>query len=201
MSEDRMRWELATLAGRLRTLEAERDDLRTRHDDLERERNRHRDQAKALRHSRSFRVGRAIATLARPPVRMVRRLRGRPVPAVRQRGDKPPAPALPAHVHVAIGLTPEALRAFTRALAQRIVVHADHVPVVVTDCSSFRLARARGVVLEYLPDARTWRRHRPDVPWDDLLTDRLARLFTDHGCVRTSVIDPDRPPTLADLLD
>ena len=195
-----MRWELATLAGRLRTLEAERDDWRTRHDELELDRNRHRDQARALRRSRSFRVGRAIATLAGPPVRLVRRWRVRPVPTARQHGGKPPASALPAHVYVAIGLTPEALRAFTRALAQRIVVHADHLPVVVTDCPSFRVARARGVVLEYLPDARTWRRHRPDVPWDDLLTDRLARLFTDHGCVRTAVIDPDRPPTLADLL-
>jgi hypothetical protein len=33
-----------------------------------------------------------------------------------------------------------------------------------------------------------------------LLTDRLARLFRDHGCVRAVVLDPDRPPTLADLL-
>jgi hypothetical protein len=56
------------------------------------------------------------------------------------------------------------------------------------------------VVLEYLPDARTWLRHRPGVPWDDLLTDRLAQVFRDHGCARTAVIDPDRPPTLADLL-
>ena len=29
------------------------------------------------------------------------------------------------------------------------------------------------------------------MPWDDLLTDRLARLFRDHGCVRTVVVDPD----------
>jgi hypothetical protein len=195
-----MRWELATLAGRLRTLEAERDDWRTRHDELERDRNRHRDQIRELRHSRSYRVGRAIARLARPPVRMVRRWRGRPVPAARSRaGRTQPAP-VPAHVYVAIGLTPEALCALTRALAQRIVVNADHLPVVVTDCPSFRYARVRGVVLEYLPDAATWHRHRPDVAWDDLLTDRLTRLFQDHGCTRTAVVDPDHPPTLADLL-
>src|SRR3712207_7009270 len=54
-------------------------------------------------------------------------------------------------------------------------------------CASFRVARARGVLLEYLPDARTWQRHRPDVPWDDVLTERLARLFRDHRCVRTAV--------------
>jgi hypothetical protein len=79
-------------------------------------------------------------------------------------------------------------------------VHADHLPVVLTDCASFRHARAPGVILEYLPDAATWQRHRPEVAWDELLTDRLARLFRDHGCVRTVVLDPDRPPTLADLL-
>ncbi|HEU4347697.1 MAG TPA: hypothetical protein VFR35_07905, partial [Actinoplanes sp.] len=117
------------------------------------------------------------------------------------RAGRPPAPALPAHAYVAIGLRPESLRALTRALAQRIVVNADHVPVVVTDCPSFRFARVPGVVLEYVPDAGTWQRHRPDVRWDDLLTDRLARLFRDHGCVRTAVVDPDHPPTLANLLD
>jgi len=197
---DRLRWELATLAGRLRTMEAERDDWRTRHDEAARDRDRHRDQVRALRHSRSYRVGRAITRMARPPVRMVRRWRGLAVPAGRTGAGKPAARAVPAYVYVAIGLTPEALRALTRALAQRIVVDADHRPVVVTDCPSFRVARASGVVLEYLPDAATWQRHRPDVPWDDLLTDRLARLFVDHGCTRTAVIDPDRPPTLADLL-
>ncbi len=118
--------------------------------------------------------------------------------------DGPPAEpgsGPPAHVHVAIGLTPETLRSFTRVLSQRLLVHADHVPVVVTDCPSFRVARVPGVVLEYLPDAPTWARHRPGVPWDDLLTDRLTRIFRDHRCVRTAVIDPEHPPTLADLLD
>ena len=74
-------------------------------------------------------------------------------------------------------------------------MHADHLPVVLTDCASFRHARAGGVILEYLPDADTWERHRPGVPWDDLLTDRLARLFRDHGCVLPSCsIRTARPP-------
>jgi hypothetical protein len=200
MSDERIRWELAALAGRLRTLEAERDELRARHDEAARERDQHREQARALRQSRSFRVGRALVSLARPPVQILRRLRRRAVTPARRGPAALPAAPLPTHVYVAVGLDQEALRTFTRALAQRIVVHADHLPVVVTDCAAFRHARAAGVVLEYLPDAPTWAKHRPGVPWDDLLTERLARLFADHGCVRTVVVDPDRPPTLADLL-
>jgi hypothetical protein len=197
---ERTRWELAALAGRLRTLEAERDDWRARHAEAARERDRHSELVRRLRRSRSYRVGSALISLARPSARVVRRLRGRPVTASRPRADKAPAVAAPAHVYVAIGLSPETLRTFTRALAQRIVVNADHRPVVVTDCAAFRAARAPGVVLEYLPDAGIWARYRPDVPWDDLLTDRLARVFRDYGCERTAVVDPDRPPTLADLL-
>ena len=196
MIQDQMRWEIAALAGRLRTLEAERDDLRVRHEEAERDRNRQRDLVLALRRSRTYRMGRAIAA----PARAVRKMRGREEIAPRQRTDRSKPSALPAYVYVAIGLGPEALRAFTRALAQRLMVHSDHVPVVVTDCASFRVARAPGVLLEYLPDARVWARHRPDVPWDDLLTERLARLFADHGCVRTAVVDPKQPPGLADLL-
>jgi hypothetical protein len=197
---ERARWEVAALAGRLRTLEADRDAWRARHDEVARERDRNEELVRALRRSRSYRVGRALVSLARPSARVVRRLSRRAVTVVRPRGDKPPAGTAPAHVYVAIGLAPERLRLFTRALAQRIVVHDDHRPVVVTDCAAFRTARAPGVVLEYLPDARTWARHRPEVPWDDLLTDRLTRVFRDYGCERTAVVDPDRPPTLADLL-
>ena len=192
MTGDRLRWELAALAGRLRTVEDERDDWRARHDEAARDRDRQRDAVRAIRGSRAYRLGRRLAALA-----------GRdaaPVPP-RPRAERPAPDDTPAHVYVAVGLAPETLRTFTRALSQRILVHADHLPVVVTDCPSFRLARARGVLLEYLPDARTWQRYRPDVPWDDVLTERLTRLFRDHRCVRTAVIDPDRPPTLADLLD
>jgi hypothetical protein len=204
MSQDtvlmRTRWELATLAGRLRNLEAERDDLRARRQEAELDRDRSRDQVRELRGSRSYRVGRALVSTARPAVRVARRLLDRPAAPDRQRPGAKPAADLPTHVYVAIGLQPETLREFTRSLAQRITVHADHLPVVLTDCASFRHAQAPGVILEYLPDADTWQRHRPGAPWDELLTDRLARLFRDHGCVRTVVLDPDRPPTLADLL-
>lgn len=201
MSQDavllRTRWELATLAGRLRNLEAERDDLRARQAEAERDRDQSRDQVRDLRRSRSYRVGRALVS---PAERVARRLLDRPATPTRPRSGGKPDAELPTHVYVAIGLEPETLQEFTRSLAQRITVHADHLPVVLTDCASFRHARAPGVILEYLPDADTWQRHRPGVPWDELLTDRLARLFRDHGCVRTTVLDPDRPPTLADLL-
>jgi hypothetical protein len=106
----------------------------------------------------------------------------------------------PTHVYIAVGLRPETLRALTRTLSQRLTVAADHLPVVLTDSPSFRLARTAGVVLEYLPDARTWRRHRPGASWDDLLTERLTRIFVDFGCERAVVVDPDSLPTLADLL-
>jgi hypothetical protein len=197
---ERTRWELAALAGRLRTLEADRDAWRARHDEAVRERDRNRDLVRALRRSCSYRVGSALVSLARPTGRVMSRLRRGAVTVVRPRTAEPPAGGAPAHVYVAIGLSPETLRRFTRALAQRIVVNDDHRPVVVTDCAAFRTARVPGVVLEYLPDGRTWARHRPEVPWDDLLTDRLARVFRDYGCEHTAVVDPDRPPTLADLL-
>jgi hypothetical protein len=196
----RTRWELATVAGRLRNLQAERDDLVARHEELARDRDRSRDLVRALRRSRSYRVGQALVSIARPTAQIVRKLRHHPAAPERHRAGTTPPAVLPTHVYVAIGLQPETLQEFTRSLGQRITVHADHLPVVLTDCASFRHARARGVILEYLPDAGTWERHRPGVPWDELLTDRLARLFRDHGCVRTVVLDPDRPPTLADLL-
>ncbi|MEV7622867.1 hypothetical protein [Actinoplanes sp. NPDC089786] len=80
-------------------------------------------------------------------------------------------------VVVAAGLGVEELRALTAGLARE----TGPATVVVTDCPEFRLARAAGVVLEYLPDAATWERHRPGVPWDDLLTRRLTRILLDHG--------------------
>ena len=197
----RARWEVAALAGRLRTVEAERDDWRARHDEAARERDRHRDLIRALRRSRSYRVGAALVSLG--PSLGARGAPGCADEPPRRPGragtSRRPPPRRPTSTWP-IGLSPETLRTFTRALAQRIVVNADHRPVVVTDCAAFRTARAPGVVLEYLPDARTWARHRPEVPWDDLLTDRLARVFRDYGCERTAVVDPDRPPTLADLL-
>lgn len=205
---ERARWELAALTGRLRTVEAERDDWRNRHEDAARDRDRQRELVHALRRSGSYRVGRALASLARDPVRTppqlvgqaVRRLRHRPPIALREpRVRRAPAP-VPAHVYLAFGLAAEDLGAFVRAVRQRVVVEADHIPVVLTDCASFKSLRTPGVVLEYLPDAATWNLHRPDTPWDDVLAERLARLFKDHGCARTVIVDRDDPPTLADLL-
>jgi chemotaxis response regulator CheB len=191
----RARWELAALAGRLRTLEVERDDWRRRHDVAAAERDRHRDAERALRDSRAYRLGRALIALAGPALR-----RERPAPAGAAVPEREPVTAPPAHVYIAVGLSADGLRDLTRVLAQRLVVQPGHRPVVVTDCAAFHTARVAGVVLEYLPDPVTWRRHRPDVPWDDLLTERLTRLFTDHGCARTAVVDPGDPPGLADLL-
>lgn len=205
---ERARWELAALTGRLRTVEAERDDWRLRHEDAARDRDRQRELVRALRRSGSYRVGRALASLARDPVRTppqlvgqaMRRLRHRAPATLREpRTRRPPAP-VPAHVYLAFGLAAEDLGAFLRAVRQRAVVEADHVPVVLTDCPSVKSLRTPGVVLEYLPDAATWQRHRPETCWDDVLADRLARLFKDHGCARTVIVDREDPPTLADLL-
>jgi hypothetical protein len=205
---ERARWELAALTGRLRTVEAERDDWRTRYDAAARDRDRQRDVVRALQRSGSYRVGRALAALARDPVRTppqlvgqaVRRMLHRPPATLREPRVRRPAAPVPAYVYLAFGLAQEDLSAFLRAVRQRVVVDADHVPVVLTDCPSFRSLRTPGVLLEYLPDAATWQRHRPDMPWDDVLADRLARLFSDHGCARTVIVDRDDPPTLADLL-
>lgn len=93
-------------------------------------------------------------------------------------------------VVVATGLDVEQLRRLTARLTR----DTGPATVVVTDCPEFRLARAAGVVLEYLPDASTWRRHRPGTPWDELLTRRLTRIFFDHGPGRTVVVDPDPSP-------
>ena len=205
---ERARWELAVLTGRLRTVEAQRDDWRIRHDAAARDRDRQRDLVRALQRSSSYRVARTLAALARNPVRTspllvgqaVRRLRHRPPASPPEPLRRRPAKPMPAHVYLAFGLAPEDLGAFVRALRQRVLVDADHVPVVVTDCPSFRALRTPGVVLEYLPDAETWRRHRPEASWDKVLAERLTRLFADHGCARTVIVDRDDPPTLADLL-
>jgi hypothetical protein len=205
---ERARWELAALAGRLRTAEAERDDWRARHADAARDRDRQRDLVRALQRSGAYRVGRTLTALARDPVRTppqlvsraVRRLRGHPPRQLPEPSARRPPEPVPAYVYLAFGLAPEDLVAFVRAVRQRVIVAADHVPVVLTDSPSFRSARTPGVVLEYLPDAATWQRHRPEMSWDDLLTERLTRLFSDHGCVRTVIVDRHDPPTLADLL-
>jgi len=88
-------------------------------------------------------------------------------------------------------------------MAERPVANAltlELEPVVVTDSSSFSLLRDLGVLLEYLPDRATWDRHRPDEPWNDVLTRRLAQLYRDHDTARTIIVDRTQPPSLADLL-
>lgn len=189
------RWEVATLTGRLRCVEDERDAA-------VRDRDRNRELVLALRRSRSYRLGRALVELARDPVRngpaIARRaLRRRPpLPTGRPRA---PAP-VPARVYVAIGLSRAGSHALIRALRQRVLVDADHLPVVVTDQPALRGLRVPGVVLEYLPDPATWSRHDPGARWESLLAGRIAQLCRDHRAARTVVIDPRDPPTLARLL-
>ncbi|MEV4346165.1 hypothetical protein AB0J83_16980 [Actinoplanes sp. NPDC049596] len=189
------RWEVATLTGRLRWVEDERDAAL-------RERDRNRELVLALRRSRSYRLGRVLVDLARDPVRygpvIARRLRrGGLAPAAVPR---PAAPPVPARVYVAIGLSRPAAQALIRALRQRILVDADHLPVVVTDQPALRGLQVSGVVLEYLPDPQTWSRHDPGGDWEELLAVRISQLCRDHRAVRAVVVDPRDPPTLARLL-
>lgn len=193
------RRQVATLTGRLRCVEDERDAA-------VRDRDRSHDLVRKLRRSRSYRIGRIITDLARDPVRngpalvcrAARRVRRQPTVAVpRTRRAAPPAPA---RVYVAVGLSPAASHDLIRALRQRIVVDGDHLPVVVTDQPALRRLRVPGVVLEYLPDPETWARHDPGEDWESLLAGRVAQLCRDHGANRAVVVDPRDPPTLARLL-
>jgi hypothetical protein len=192
------RWQVATLTGRLRCVEDERDAA-------VRERDRTEELVTALRRSRSYRIGRALVELARDPVRTgpalagraCRRLRRRPAAPARH---KPPAGQVPARVYVAVGLDRPASHALVRALRQRILVDGDHLPVVVTDQPALRGLQVPGVVLEYLPDPRTWSRHEGS-DWESLLAGRVAQLCRDHRAARAVVVDPRDPPTLARLLE
>jgi hypothetical protein len=193
------RWQVATLTGRLRCVEDERDAA-------VRDRDRTHDLVRKLRRSRSYRIGRILTDLARDPVRhgpalvcrAARRVRRPgPAPAPRKRRVVPPTPA---RVYVAVGLSRAASQALIRALRQRIVVDGDHLPVVVTDQLALRGLQVPGVVLEYLPDPDTWARHDPGEDWESLLAGRVAQLCRDHGAVGATVIDPRDPPTLARLL-
>ncbi|WP_030436106.1 hypothetical protein [Actinoplanes subtropicus] len=206
---ERARWELAAMAGRMRSLEArlaeEQENAETARRELDRERRR----LERLRHSESYRLGYGLVSLVKDPVHTVprlsravlRRLRGHPKTnsaAVRRVPSAAQRP--PAHLYVAIGLDTAAVREFVLTLRQRLLVNPDHRPVVVTDCPSFALLRDLGVLIEYLPDRATWDHHRPDRPWDDVLTQRLSRLNRDHDTARTVIVDATQPPTLADLL-
>jgi hypothetical protein len=207
---ERARWELAAMAGRLRSLEARLVEEQENADTLRKERDRERRRLERLRDSESYRLGFGLVSLVKDPVHTVprltravlRRMRGRR-PAGRPAGvRRVPAAAQrpPAHLYVAIGLDLVAVRDFVLTLRQRLLVNPDHRPIVVTDCPSFALLRDLGVLLEYLPDRATWERHRPDRPWEDVLSQRLARLYRDHETARTILVDRDQPLTLADLL-
>ncbi|MGK5678751.1 hypothetical protein [Actinoplanes sp. URMC 104] len=179
----RARWELAAMGSRLRLLEARLVDEKRRNAELRRERDRQRRRAERLR------LMRVVLRRLRP----ARRVSTTVTPAL-------PPPRTPAHLYVVIGLEYEAVREFVLTLRQRLLVDADHRPVVLTDCPSFALLRDLGVLLEYLPDRATWEQHRPDRSWEDVLAERLSRLYRDHGTVRTIIVDRAHPPTLAELL-
>jgi hypothetical protein len=209
-SLQRARWELAAMAGRLRTLEAKLAEERHHSEEMRKERDRERRRADRLRGSESYRLGNGLVSLIKDPVHSVprlsravaRRVRGRQAGAMTVKPRRAPvAPQrLPVHLYVVIGLDADAVREFVLTLRQRLLVSPDHRPVVMTDNPSFSLLRDLGVLLEYLPDQATWQKHRPDRPWEDVLEDRVSRLYHDHDTVRTIIVDRSRPPTLADLL-
>ncbi|MEV4346160.1 hypothetical protein AB0J83_16955 [Actinoplanes sp. NPDC049596] len=177
---ERARWELAAMAGRLRSLEARLVEQRRLTEayrkELDRERKRGGTSLMSLvlrwrRRDRKSATSAPVATV-RPPV----------------------------HLYVVLGLEPGAVREFVLTLGQRLLVNPDHRPVVMTDCAALETPPDQGVVLEYLPDRATWETHRPDRSWEDVLAERLSRLYRDHGTVRTVIVDRAHPPTLADLL-
>lgn len=210
-SLERARWELAAMAGRLRTVEAKLLEEQRNTAAMRKERDRERRRADRLRGSESYRLGYGLVSLIKDPVHSVprlsravaRRMRGR------HRAGEPPALSRraavvaqrpPVHLYVVIGLDEDAVREFVLTLRQRLLVSPDHRPVVMTDSPSFALLRDLGVLLEYLPDQATWEKHRPDRPWEDVLADRVSRLYQDHDTVRTIIVDRSHPPTLAELL-
>jgi hypothetical protein len=208
---ERARWELAAMAGRLRTLEARLVEEQQNAEAMRKDRDRERRRAEKLRGSESYRLGYGLVSLVKDPLHTVPRLSRavlRRMPGRRGPGDgkagprRAPAAAQrpPVHLYVVIGLETAAVRDFVLTLRQRLLVNPDHRPVVMTDCPSFSLLRDQGVLMEYLPDRATWEQHRPDRSWEDVLSERLSRLYRDHDTVRTVIVDRTQPPTLADLL-
>lgn len=207
---ERARWELAAMAGRLRTLEARLLEEQQNGEAMRKERDRERRRADKLRGSESYRLGYGLVSLIKDPLHTVprlsravlRRMPGRRVPGKPAGPRRAPVAAQrpPVHLYVVIGLDASAVRDFVLTLRQRLLVNPDHRPVVMTDSPSFSLLRDQGVLLEYLPDRATWEQHRPDRSWEDVLSERLSRLYRDHDTVRTVIVDRTQPPTLADLL-
>ncbi|GIE80200.1 hypothetical protein Aph02nite_61500 [Actinoplanes philippinensis] len=189
--------DMQSLVVRLRTIEQERDAWRSRCAGLASERDEEREAARRLRGSGSYRLGRGLVRLARDPLRLMRR-RGRGPATPRRRTVKRPPQA---RLYVAIGLDLDRLREFTGTVRRRLLVEPDHRAVILTDNPEFSLLRGSGVILEYLPDRATWERHRPDRPWDVVLSERLSRLFAEHDATDVVFVDPERPPTLPEMLD
>jgi hypothetical protein len=207
---ERARWELAAMAGRLRTLEARLLEEQQNGEAMRKERDRERRRADKLRGSESYRLGYGLVSLIKDPLHTVprlsravlRRMPGRRGPGKPAGPRRAPVAAQrpPVHLYVVIGLDASAVRDFVLTLRQRLLVNPDHRPVVMTDSPSFSLLRDQGVLMEYLPDRATWEQHRPDRSWEDVLSERLSRLYRDHDTVRTVIVDRAQPPTLADLL-
>ncbi len=207
---ERARWELAAMAGRMRSLEARLAEEQQTAETFRKERDRERRKLERLRDSESYRLGYGLVSLVKDPVHTVPRLTRAVLRRIRVKrpvaGPVEPrrAPVAsqrpPAHLYVALGLDLAEARDFVLTLEQRLLVCPDHRPVVLTDCPSFALLRDHGVLLEYVPDRATWETHRPDRAWEDVLSRRLTRLYRDHEAARTVVVDRNQPPTLADLL-
>jgi hypothetical protein len=202
---------LAAAEERLHRLRASRDAWRIGCELALGERNEARRLARTVSVSRSYRLGRVIVSLVKNPARTARRLTRRLVTRSRRyarhrllrRAAEPSAKAArrsPVRLYLALGQDPPALRSFVRAVAGYAVVTGAQPPVVVTDNPTFSLLRNLGVILEYLPDRRTWGRHRDEADWDRFLARRLARLQRDYGVDRAIVVDPLQPPDVAALI-
>ena len=206
---DRARWELAAMAGRLRTLEGRLAEEQQNAEDARREAARERRRADRLLGSESYRLGFGLVSLVKDPVHtlprlvraVVRRLRAhRPVASPVPVKAPVAAQRPPVHLYVLIGLDGEGLREFVLTLRQRLHDNPNHHPDKHTDSPSFSLLRDLGILLEYLPERAIWERHRPDESWHDVLTRRLAQLYRDHDTARTIIVARAQPPPLADLL-
>src|SRR5882724_8950848 len=118
---DRARWELAAMAGRIRTLETQLVEARESAEAMRKERDREQRRADRLRGSESYRLGYGLVSLVKDPVHaaprlaraVLRRLRGlrAAAPAVAVRAQVA-AQRLPAHLYVLIGLDAGAVREF-----------------------------------------------------------------------------------------
>jgi hypothetical protein len=203
----------AVLAGRLRAVEADRDAWRRRAEVAQTDRVRQQQRLRSVERSGSYKLGRAVVSLVRNPVKsspaLLRTAIRRLVPAALRRRNGSPGPArpsaktakrVPVHVYVALGFDDAGLRALVRAAAQCARITLSHTPVVVTDNPSFSLLRNLGVIFEYVPGRATWQGHVPDGDWDSFLAERLAQVFRGHHSERTVIVDPADPPGLPQLI-